>query len=244
MFGFLRRLSPAWTLDDLRRPLSALLVVGMVAGCGSVVRNPTPIPAATRVTDLSYMIEPGDELDVRFFYNPELNEQVTVRPDGAISLPLVGKVRAAGRSVDDLEAGLRSQYANELRQANITVIVRGFAGQRVYVDGEVGQPQMVNMVGNLTAMQAISSAGGLTADSKLEEVVVIRRGPGEVAQPIVIPLNLQRVLEGTDTQQDISLQPYDIVFVPKTPIARINQWVNQYIRQNIPIPFGIGYGLN
>lgn len=228
----------------LRRSLSALLLVGLVAGCGSIVRNPTPIPVATRVADLNYMIEPGDELDIRFFYNPELNEQVTVRPDGAISLPLVGKVHAAGRTVDDLEAGLRQQYAGELRQANITVIVKGFAGQRVYVDGEVGQPQMVNILGNLTAMQAIASAGGLTADSKLEEVLVIRRGAGEPAQPIVIPLNLQRVLEGTDTRQDISLQPYDIVFVPKTSIAQVNQWVNQYIRQNIPIPFGIGYGLN
>lgn len=227
-----------------RRVISALLMVAFLAGCGSVVQNPAPIPVATRVADLSYMIEPGDELDVRFFYNPELNEQVTVRPDGAISLPLVGQIRAAGRSVDDLEAGLRQRYAGELRQANITVIVRGFAGQRVYVDGEVGQPQMVNILGNLTAMQAIASAGGLTADSKLEEVLVIRRGPGETPQPVVIPVNLQRVLEGTDTRQDIALQPYDIVYVPRTPVAQVNQWVDQYIRRNIPIPFGVGYGLN
>lgn len=222
--------------------LAAALAVVALAGCGSVVKNASPIPAQARPADLAYVIEPGDELDVRFFYNPELNEEVMVRPDGGISLPLVGQVNAAGRTVTDLENALRQSYSRELRQAAITVIVKGFAGQRVYVDGQVGTPQMVNILGNLTAMQAIASAGGITPDSKMEEVLVIRRTGA--AKPMVIPVNLSKAIDGTDTSQDIVLQPYDIVFVPRTAIAEVNQWVDQYIRKNIPIPFGIGYGLN
>lgn len=217
-------------------------LVAAVAACGPVVRNPSPIPTVTAGATKAYVIEPGDELDVRFFYNPELNEEVMVRPDGNISLPLVGEVRAAGTTVTALETDLKNRYGRELRQAAITVIVQGFAGQRVYVDGQVGTPQMVNILGNLTAMQAIASAGGHTADSKLEEVLVIRRSGA--AQPQVIPVNLSKVIDGSDTRQDIVLQPYDIVYVPRNAIAEINQWVNQYIRQNIPIPFGVGYGLN
>lgn len=222
--------------------LLAALVAVPLAACGPTVRNAAPLPTASPAADLSYVIEPGDELDVRFFYNPELNEEVMVRPDGAISLPLVGQLRAAGRTVSDLEEALRQQYSRELRQAAITVIVKGFAGQRVYVDGEVGTPQMVNILGNLTAMQAVASAGGFTDDARLEEVLVIRRSG--TPQPVVIPLNIAKAIDGTDTQQDLLLQPYDIVYVPKTGIAEVNQWVAQYIRNNIPIPFGVGYGLN
>lgn len=229
-----------------RRRLVALALIPLLAlavGCASrVAENPAPLPAATNPADQTYLIEPGDELDIRFFYNPELNEEVTVRPDGSISLPLVGEVRAAGRSPRQVEQTLRDQYSRELRQTAITVIVKGFAGQRVYVDGEVGTPQMVNIMGNLTAMQAIASAGGFKPSARKSEVLVIRRSGGP--QPMVIPVDLDKVIAGTDTSQDITLSPYDIVYVPKRAIAEVNEFIDLYIRQNIPIPFGIGYGLN
>ena len=137
---------------------------------------------------------------------------------------------------------MRDSYSRELRQAAITVIVKGFAGQRVYVDGEVGTPQMVNIAGNLSAMQAVASAGGFKPSARKGEVLVIRRSG--TTQPVVIPVNLDAAISGEDTGQDILLQPYDVVYVPKTAIAEVNQFIDQYFRQNIPIPFGIGYGLN
>lgn len=229
------------------KPLRMLLVVvpmlALMACASRVVQNPTPIAQAPVATGAGgYIIEPGDSLDVRFFYNPELNEEVMVRPDGNISLPLVGEMRAAGRSPGQLEGSLKESYSRELRQAAITVMVKGFAGQRVYVDGEVGEPQMVNIAGNLSAMQAISSAGGFMDSARKGEVLVIRRSG--TPKPVVIPLDLDAVLAGTDTSQDILLQPYDVVYVPKTAIAEVNQFVDQYIRQNIPLPVGVGYGIN
>lgn len=228
------------------RPLAllfAILAVAALAACsGRVAQKPSPIPQVQSTNVTSYVIEPGDELDVRFFYNPELNEEVQVRPDGNISLPLVGEMRAAGRTPTQLEGSLRDSYSRELRQAAITVIVKGFAGQRVYVDGEVGTPQMVNIAGNLSAMQAIASAGGFKPSARKGEVLVIRRSG--TTEPIVIPVDLDAAISGRDTRQDISLQPYDIIYVPKTAVAEVNQFIDQYFRQNIPIPFGIGYGLN
>ncbi|MGE5505072.1 MAG: polysaccharide biosynthesis/export family protein [Actinomycetota bacterium] len=221
-----------------------LMLVGMLAlsACSSRIATHTaPLPAAA-AQPAAYVVEPGDDLDVRFFYNPELNEEVTVRPDGNISLPLVGEVRAAGRTPTQLESTLKEAYSRELRQAAITVIVKGFAGQRVFVDGEVGQPQMVKIAGQMTAMQAIASAGGFKPGARKGEVLVIRRNG--TSQPQVIPLNLDAAIDGADTSQDIALQPYDVVFVPKSRIAQVNTWIEQYIKNNIPIPFGFGYGLN
>jgi protein involved in polysaccharide export with SLBB domain len=221
--------------------LALLLLLTMLAGCSDrIARHPAPLPAAAPLQ--AYLIEPGDDLDIRFFYNPELNEEATVRPDGNISLPLVGEVKAAGRTPADLEAALRERFSRELRQAAITVIPKTFAGQRVFVDGEVGQPQMVKLGGNLTAMQAIASAGGFKTTARKGETLVIRRAAA--GQPQVIPLNLQAAIEGSDTAQDIVLQPYDVVFVPRSQVAEVNLWVEQYIKNNIPIPFGFGYGLN
>ncbi len=237
------RATPPRGRSHRRLAALSLLMPALLMGCSTrVVQNPTPIAQAQKVGMTSYVIEPGDTLDVRFFYNPELNEEVAVRPDGKISLPLAGELRAAGQTPTQLEGALRNSYSRELKQTAITVIVKGFSGQRVYVDGEVGTPQMVNIAGNLSAMQAIASAGGFKASARKGEILVIRRSG--TTQPMVIPIDLDAAISGADTAQDISLQPYDIVFVPKTAVAELNQFIDQYFRQNIPIPFGIGYGLN
>jgi polysaccharide biosynthesis/export protein len=225
-----------------KRLVLALLLTAVAACSSQIAKNPTPVTAAfAQPTVQPYTIEPGDSLDVRFFYNPELNEEVVVRPDGNISLPLVGEVRAGGRTPLQLEQSLKDSYSRELRQAAITVIVKDFAGQRVYVDGEVGDPQMVTLTGGLTTMQAIASAGGFKPTARKGEVLVIRRSGAE--KPEVIPVDLQKVIEGSDVAQDVRLQPYDIVFVPKSTISELNLWIEQYIKNNIPIPFGFGYGL-
>lgn len=229
-------------MSHIPKLLAVLLMAALAACSGRVAEKPTALPVQAAGPAPSYVIEPGDALDVRFFYNPELNEEVQVRPDGNISLPLVGEIPAAGRTPTQLETSLRDSYSRELRQAAITVIVKGFAGQRVYVDGEVGTPQMVNIAGNLSTLQAIASAGGFKASARKGEVLVIRRSG--TTQPVVIPVDLDAAIAGTDTRQDLLLQPYDIVYVPKTAIAEVNQFIDQYFRQNIPIPFGIGYGLN
>lgn len=188
-----------------------------------------------------YLIQTGDQLDIKFFYNPELNEQVVVRPDGRISLQLAPEIMASGLTPAQLTDTLEKTYAKELTNPGITVIVRSFSSQRVYVDGEVNKPGMINLAGPLTVLQSISEAGGLKETATTSQVLIIRKAKDD--KPIAIAVNLGDIRSAADGSRDILLAPYDIVYVPKSTIANINQFVDQYIRRNIPIPFGITYGV-
>ncbi|AJE04816.1 sugar transporter [Geobacter pickeringii] len=207
---------------------------------GACASPPSRIPpVSARETGESpargdYRIQAGDQLDIKFFYNPELNEQMTVRPDGKISLQLIHDTPAAGLTPAELMGRLAELYRKELKNPEVVVIVRSFSDQRVYVDGELNKPGVFPLVGSMTAMQAISQAGGLKETAGSAEVLVIRRGADN--RPAIMTLNIDRVLDGTELSQDIVLHPYDIVYVPKSTIANVNQWVDQYLRRNIPLP--------
>jgi polysaccharide export outer membrane protein len=216
----------------------------LLTACGPVVKNsvladdssfPTgempsyPLP--------EYRIQPGDQLDIKFFYNPEFNELlIPVRPDGRISLQLVGEVTAAGQTPLELTKTLEEKYSVELKKPQVAVIVRSFGTQAIFVDGEVNGPKLVNLIASMTTLQAVSQAGGFKDTARPWEVVVIRRGPDH--KPIIQTVDLKKAIDGTDMAQDIFLRPFDIVYIPKSPIANANLWVRQYIRGMIPISFG------
>jgi polysaccharide biosynthesis/export protein len=187
-----------------------------------------------------YVIQPGDQLDVKFFYNPELNELLTVRPDGRITLQLAHEVKAAGLTPAQLTESLTNKYSKELANPGIAVIVRSFTSQKIYVDGEVNKPGVLNLSSSETVLQAIAEAGGWKNTARQGQVLIIRKA-GE-QKPLTIVVDLSDAIYGSDPTQDITLAPYDIVYVPKSIIANINQFVDQYIRQNIPVNFGLSYG--
>jgi len=186
----------------------------------------------------AYVLQLGDVLDIKFFYNPELNEQVSIRPDGKISLQLIDEVKAEGLTPAALDAFLTEQYARILRQPEITVVVREFAGQRVYVGGEVASPGVIRTPGNLTALQAISQAGGFKSTAELSSVVILRNQGTQT--PLFLTLDLKEDLTTHINHNDIVLQPYDVVFVPQSRIAKMNQFVEQYIDKLIPVTRTLG----
>lgn len=227
--------------------LPSVALALLLGACGTSVQNAQPVSALSQAgigqpATGPYVLAPGDELTVKFFYNPELNEEeVFVRPDGNISLQLVGETQAAGLTPGELETRLEQTYGKHLRQADVAVLVNGFLGQRVYVSGEVGEPGVVQMFGRTTVLQSIAAAGGFTKDATKQQVILVRRGAQE---PVVVTLDVEKVLEGTDSTQDAVLMPYDVVYVPRSTIANVNLFIQQYIKDNIPIPFGLGYSLN
>lgn len=232
----------------LGRPAAALgliISVLVLAGCGPAAVKPATLEQAnaisTRAAGGEYRLQPGDELDIRFYYNPELNTSVLVRPDGRISLPLANEVQAAGLTPAGLTQRLRSSFEQELRRPELTVIVRSFNSQKVFVGGEVASPGVIQALGPLTVLQSVTQAGGFKETARLGEVLVIRRDPA-AQEPIVIPVDISAVVDGSQTNQDIALMPFDVVYVPKSPIANVNKFVDQYIRQNIPFGFGLTYG--
>jgi protein involved in polysaccharide export with SLBB domain len=235
-------------ISEMKKVIAAnfLFLLLLLIACTHVVKNPTPLSQhsiqTSPYTEQEYRIQVGDQLDIKFFYNPELEEQVTVRPDGRISLQLVREIMTAGLTPAELTDLLTKKYAKELKMPEVTVIVRSFGSQRVYVDGEVAKPGIVPLVGFVTVLQAISQAGGMKDAARRGEVIVIRHGTAN--KPLTLQVNAQKVIDGTDMSQDIALKPFDIVYVPKSPIANVNVWVDQYIRKNIPISTGFGYYLN
>jgi protein involved in polysaccharide export with SLBB domain len=177
------------------------------------------------------VIQPGDLLEVKFVYWDHLNEAQTVRPDGMISLPLITQVKAAGLTPGELHDQLTQLYKDELKDPEITVLLRTEESRRVYVGGEILEPGLVELRGRLTAMEAIMAAGGLNkASARLENVLVIRRIEERL---YARTLDLRDHFKKADLAP-FFLEPNDIIFVPRTHIDRANHWVDQYVNRMIP----------
>jgi len=217
-----------------------------ISGCSRPIAQPPPsallalAAAPMPAPEPDYRIEIGDQLDLKFFYNAELNEQVIVRPDGRIALQLVGEIVAVGLTPSELSAQLVNKYSQELRRPAVTVIVRSFNGRSIYVDGEVNRAGSVTFMRPPTVLQAISQAGGMKETAAADRIYLIRRGADN--RPLILPIDAARLRTG-DQREDVVLRALDIVYVPRSTIADVNVWVDQYIRRNIPIPFSIQYGV-
>jgi polysaccharide biosynthesis/export protein len=230
--------------------VAGIVLVGAVAlaACSPVPTLPPaplePGPMAVSATALPpYHIQVGDVLEVRLLLNPELNEEVTVRPDGHISTTAVSDALAYGRTPADLADSLRAIYAKDLQNPRVSVVVKSFAPTRVYVGGEVTTPgEFITIGPTLTLSQAIARAGGTKLSSDDTSVFVIRRGPTD--KPEFLSTKWKAVRQGIDPNADIRLAPYDVVYVPKMGIAEVYQFYNQYIGQFANPSFGFTYLLN
>ena len=203
---------------------------------------PTPAPGTGYVSNLEpYRIQVGDVLAVRLMLNPELNEEVTVRPDGRVSTTVARDELAYGRTVPELAGALTHDYSTDLRNPRLTVVVKSFAPTRIYVGGEVATPGEFITVGpNLTLSQAIARAGGLKISTSDEnKVFIIRRGPNDVPQ--LFSVRFQDLMWGKDPTADVRLAPYDVVYVPRSGIAEVYKFVDQYLLQFVPVSWGFSY---
>jgi polysaccharide export outer membrane protein len=204
---------------------------------------PEPLALGPSAPLPPYRIQVGDVLDLRLLLNPELNEEVTVRPDGHISTTVAGDVDAAGRTIPELDASLRGDYSHDLQHPRISVVVKSFAPTRIYVGGEVNSPGEFITVGpTLTLSQAIARAGGLKLSSDDPSIFIIRRDAGD--KPEFLSVRYDEVEHAKDPTADVRLAPYDVVYVPKMGIAEVYKFYNQYVAQFINPSFGFSYIVN
>jgi polysaccharide export outer membrane protein len=193
--------------------------------------------------EASYRMQIGDVLAIRLPLMPDFNEETTIRPDGRISTAFAADVKAAGRTVPELTAALRDGYSREMRSPLISVNVKTYSPYRVYVAGEVVAPGEYQSQGpNLTLSQAITRAGGPKLSGAPADVFILRRGDGD--RPIVMAANYKEVLHGTNPAADVRLARYDVVFVPRTTVAEMYIFFNQYLQQFVPVTWGFNYLLN
>ena len=224
----------------------SLLTVALLWGCGGASDDPGVDPTVTmvdpdtvhfsavRASKAGYVLTTGDVFDVEFLFEKTLDTRVKVRPDGYVALPVLGEVSAAGRSPAELDSMLTEAYATYYRTPEVTVNVLEFAPERVYVLGEVNRPRAVEIDNGMTLLHALAEAGGPKLTGNLNSVMVLRRLPND--QAYARRVNLKDFLNGQNMSFDFYLQPYDVIYVPQTFIARINQFVDQFFRQMIWVP--------
>lgn len=198
-----------------------------ISACAKI--PPLPDDPAVLEPQAEYRIGSGDTLGVKLFYTAELNDEVTVRPDGRISLQLVGDVAVAGRTPEEVSQELRERYAGYLTQPDVAVIVRGFGSQKAFVGGEVKSPSMIMIDGRTTLADAVFQAGGALDTAALSSVILIRPKQGGRD---VYRVDLGGGLHGEDPVP--VLRPYDVVYVPKSFIAQVGTYVDLYINRLIP----------
>lgn len=227
--------------------IALFLAAAFLGGCANSNLPPAPrnvAPVAAVAPELPpYLIQVGDILEVKMLLNPEFDQELIVRPDGMLSTTIAQNVPAYGRTPQQLQDALTKIYRSQLSSPQLSIIVKTFTPQRVYVLGEVNSPgEFVTVGPNLTVMQALARAGGvkLTADTK--GIVIVRRGAAE--QPQVYAANIEEAISGKDGGADVRLASYDVVFVPRTGIAEVHKAFNQYIQQFVPASFGLSYSLN
>jgi len=192
-----------------------------------------------------YKIQINDILELKLLLNPELEEEVTVRPDGKISTAVAQNVTAYGRTPEALQDELNDLYAEHLSDPSVAVIVKSFAPSRFYVLGEVNEPgEYISVGSNLTMLQALSMAGNVKNSADTDAIIIIRRSP--VEPPKAYLANYDDATKGLSPYSDIQLSANDVLFVPRTDVADTYVLYEQYLQQFIrpSLNFGLSYQLN
>ena len=195
---------------DLRRtaaPLWALVLAVTLAACSGTRTYNWPAENA-----LGYRLGAGDVLKINVWKHDELSQQVTVRPDGAVSLPLVGDVPANGRTVTEVTTDISGRL-KQFFQDNppVTVQVSEVHSYRIYVVGEVQRGGEFSPSGEVTVLHSLALAGGFTRFANPDRIVIVRRDARGERR---IPFDYSAVVEKGDLQQNLALQTGDTVVVP------------------------------
>jgi len=168
-------------------------------------------PSVAATTDPNYLIGPQDVLDINVWKETELTRQVPVRPDGKISIPLLNDVQAAGLTPQQLSEEITAGLKKYITDPQVTVIVSTINSQRIYILGEVNRAGAYPLLPAMTAVQALSSAGGFTPYASLKKIYIMRMEDG---RQVKFPLNYKDVVAGKAPQQNIPLKAGDTIVVP------------------------------
>jgi polysaccharide export outer membrane protein len=233
---------------SMRAAVSALAVLALVclgALTGATAQEaPATPPQAQPMTYTAetpqYRFYPGDEIEIIVYSAPELNRTVTIGPDGRIALPLLPRIAAADLTADELHDSLVSAYAAHLRMPELSVTPKTYASRQVFVGGEVARPGIYEMPANIDAFQAVALAGGFLPSARRGDVLVLSRAGGQ-ANVTEVDLTTRAVRGGLADMAP--LQRYDVVYVPRSPISQVGLFMQQYVRDALPVQFSFYYDL-
>jgi protein involved in polysaccharide export with SLBB domain len=223
------------------RLVLSLVTVVTLGGCASVTETLAPAPQiglGPPEAQPAYRLQPGDVIELHILSNPEMNEQAIVAPDDRVSFQFAPDIAAGGHSLREVTNILNQAYG--LTTTNdLQVVLRSQVGTRVYVTGEVPLPAEIVANGQISALGAISRAGGFKITAQRSEVVLLRRDAEN--KPHLYALDLAAAMKGKDPGADVLLQPYDVLYVPRDRLGNISL-VFEKVRNALPIGASINYG--
>ena len=174
--------------------------------------TPPAVAAAPGITlPPEYTIGADDVLSIVFWRDKELSADVTVRPDGKISLPLLNDVQASGFTPSQLKDRIVEESKKYVEDPNVTVVVKQIHSRKVFITGEVRKPGPYPLTAPTTVLQMLSIAGGLADFAKSEKIMVVRTENGK---PVSYKFNYKEVIEGKKLAQNIELKPGDTIIIP------------------------------
>ncbi|WP_181565776.1 polysaccharide biosynthesis/export family protein [Paraburkholderia unamae] len=232
---------------NITRPALALGLMTLTACTQTWVepkyQQPDHFAAWSEATPSVYRIMPGDDLSVVLPFNAELNFRGSVAPDGSLTMPFAGTIPAAGLTVAQLADSVNKALATggmaKNGYASVSIIQ---SAAKIYVGGQVGRPGEIALHNGMSVMQAIMAAQGLLDTARTNEVVLIRRSPD--GREMLRTIDIDALTHRGDSKQDVVLQAADTIFVPKSSIAEVDQWIDQYIDKVIPFNRGFDYTIS
>ncbi|MGH9421562.1 MAG: polysaccharide biosynthesis/export family protein [Thermoanaerobaculia bacterium] len=197
--------------------ISALLTGGASVGAAQAPRaigqtvSSGSGAAATPVIPAGYVIGPSDVLSIVFWRDKDMTAEVTVRPDGKITLPLLNEVVAGGYTPEELRVRLVEAAKKFIEDPNATVVVKEIRSRNVFITGNVAKPASYPLTNDMTALQLIALAGGLFEYADASSIVIIRT---EGAHTQYLKFNYKDVIKQKNVGQNVTLKPGDTVVVP------------------------------
>lgn len=193
------------------------LVVVLAAGsrlvsAQGVSEQQDPPAEASSPHNNTFVIGNDDKLNINVWKDTELTKTVQVRPDGKISMPLIGELQAAGRTPLQLENEITDKLKAYIAQPDVTVIVEQINSQKFNILGRVAKPGSYSLTTTTTVLDAIAQAGGFQDFAKQKDVYILRPKPG--GGEVRLPFNYKDVIKGKHTEENVRLEPHDTVVVP------------------------------
>ena len=215
------------TLQIKRLLVIAIIIAAAGLGCAGEVHAQERSRTVPRLLpsggEPRYVLVPGDVFEIQYRYTPEFNQTVTVQPDGFVSLEIGGDVKVAGRNLDQVRKIILGAASKRLATPEVTVVLKEFQRPYVVVAGEVVQPGKFELREKVTAVQAVLLAGGFKDSAKSSQILVFRKLNGETAEVRV--LNFKSLKRSSDLENDLMLQPGDMILVPRNRLSKIERYV-------------------
>ncbi len=189
-------------------------------------------PLGAQASRQEYYVEIGDSLDIDVWRVPDLSRSVPVRPDGRISMPIVGDLDVVGLSLVEVRELLTKKFSEYVWNPQVSISIRQFGGRKFIILGEISGPGVFRFEHDITLLEAIALAGGFKDRSRSGKVMIIRGDIRKQPQVKIITANMENVLKRGIISENIAVQPNDIIYVGKDIIGDYRDIID-----NVVTPF-------